>query len=68
MELLTGSVYNVPSILGVGYWGMTNVDVHHWTYIFWCDMLMRCYNDKFQSGQPNYIVSIIGLQIGYVII
>lgn len=55
MELLEGEAYNIPSVLGVGYWGMPDVDVHHWTYIRWNDMLMRCYSDKFQARQPNYI-------------
>ena len=54
-KVLEDNVYNVPTVRGVGYWGMPNVDVHHWTYIRWSDMLMRCYSDKFHLRQPNYV-------------
>ena len=44
-----------PTVLGVGYWGMPDVDTHHWTYVRWVDMLTRCYSEKHQSKYPNYI-------------
>lgn len=46
---------NTPSVLDIGYWGMREVDVHHWTYIRWLNMLMRCYSDNFHDRQPNYV-------------
>ena len=54
-KVIADNVYNVPTVRGIGYWGMPNVDVHHWTYIRWSDMLLRCYSEKFHSHQPNYI-------------
>lgn len=55
MELLNGEIYNTPSLLGVGYWGMPDVDVHHWTYRCWCNMLMRAYSEKYHKIEPSYI-------------
>lgn len=55
VELLTGEAYFVPSILGVGYWGSPDVDVMHWTYRLWSNMLARCYSDVVQKNSPHYI-------------
>lgn len=56
MKILNSNkAYYIPTVFGVGCWGMPNVDVHHWTYRKWVNMLARCYSKKYQERQPNYI-------------
>lgn len=54
-EIINEEAYNSPSVLGVGYWGMPQVDFKHWTYIKWFNMLTRCYSDVCHKKQPTYI-------------
>ncbi len=55
LEIANSKASDEPTVYGVGYWGMSDVDVHHWTYIKWTNMLMRCYSEAFHKKQPNYI-------------
>lgn len=55
LEMAKTNAINQPTVYGVGYWGMPNVDVHDNTYIRWHNMLGRCYSEKYQERQPNYI-------------
>lgn len=43
-----------PSVCGVGYWGNDEVDCTSQSYLRWCDMINRCYNQKFHERQPQY--------------
>jgi len=55
LEIANTKASYEPTVLGVGYWGMTDVDVFHWTYVKWVNMLTRCYSEAFHKVQPNYI-------------
>lgn len=55
LEVMNGEAYNMPTVLGVGYWGSPDVDTKHWTYRKWHNMLTRCYSDSCHKNQPNYI-------------
>ncbi len=43
-----------PSVCGIGYWGNDDVDCTTQSYLRWCDMINRCYNEKFHERQPQY--------------
>ena len=53
-EMIAGEAYMIPSMFGVGYWGMPNVDVFDKTYIRWHNMLARCYSEKHHKRFPSY--------------
>jgi len=55
LEIANSKAMNEPTVLGVGYWGMPDVDVHDNTYIRWCNMLGRCYSEKYQKRQSSYV-------------
>lgn len=55
LELANTNAINEPTVYGVGYWGMQDVDVHDKNYIRWYNMLGRCYNEKYQERQPKYV-------------
>ena len=54
-EFTNSKAINEPTIYGVGYWGMPDVDVHDKTYIRWYNMLGRCYSEKYQERQSSYV-------------
>ena len=43
-----------PKIENVGYWGSTETDIKSESYLRWCDMIHRCYNEKFHQRCPQY--------------
>lgn len=43
-----------PTVCKRGYHGSENVDCTSKSYHRWCDMLNRCYNEKFHKRQPQY--------------
>lgn len=55
LEIANNKAIYEPTVHGVGYWGMSDVDVHDKTYIRWYNMLGRCYSEKYQKRQPSYI-------------
>ena len=55
LNMTNTNATNEPTVYGVGYWGMPDVDVHDKTYIRWYNMLGRCYSEKYQERQSRYI-------------
>ncbi|MBR5596377.1 MAG: hypothetical protein IKW30_03105 [Lachnospiraceae bacterium] len=55
LNMINTNAINEPTVLGVGYWGMPEVDVKHWTFIKWHNMITRCYSDACHKKQPTYI-------------
>lgn len=45
----------IPIVAGVGYRGSDDVDCNSESYLRWCDMLQRCYNEKLHERSPQYI-------------
>lgn len=43
-----------PTVSKVGYWGTTEIEYKSEAYNRWCDMIHRCYNEKFHQRCPQY--------------
>lgn len=49
-----------PSVFGVGFIGEKNASRdYNYIYKMWCNMLYRCYDEKFKVNQPTYKDAIV---------
>ena len=55
LNMIKTNAINEPTVYGVGYWGMPDVDVKDNTYIRWYNMIGRCYSEQYQKRQARYV-------------